>query len=157
MIEAVERERDFYPSATICSGLKWEAKCYEYHFILYFFYYIYNITYYRQNSANILDLFEKTSMKTFHPENISRFLGAKLHKTYYHNRIQMIILDDNEWNFNLTDIILGVFQEYKEDYPWCDREKFSGRNLIEDPSLWTTSIPHPDSSGKCFTFKYIKK
>ena len=49
----------------------------------------------------------------------------------------MIILDDNEWNFNLTDIILGVFQEYKEHNPWCDREKFSGRNLIEDLSLWT--------------------
>ena len=54
----------------------------------------------------------------------------------------------------MTDIITGVFHEYKEDLPLCDRERNSGKNLIEDPSLWTMSIPHPERSGKCFTYKY---
>ena len=66
------------------------------------------------------------------------------------------MIDDNDWNVNLTDIILGVYQEYKEDRPYCDRGENSGRNLIEDPSLWTISIPHPEWSGKCFTYKYIQ-
>ena len=63
-------------------------------------------------------------------------------------------LDVNDWNLNLTDIILGVFQEYKDHAPWCDREKNQGRNLVEDSTLWTTSIPHAEKSGKCFTYKY---
>ena len=69
----------------------------------------------------------------------------------------MIILDDNDWNLQMKDIILGVFQEYAVDSPWCDRVMNSGRNLIEDSSLWTMSIPHPEWSGKCFTYKYINK
>ena len=38
----------------------------------------------------------------------------------------------------------------------CDREARPGRNLVDDPSLWTTSIPHPELSGKCFTYKYTR-
>ena len=68
--------------------------------------------------------------------------------------ITIEIVDDNDWNLNLTDIILGVFQEYKDHFPHCNREENLGRNLIEDSSLWITSIPHPEKSGKCFTYKY---
>ena len=96
-------------------------------------------------------------MESLHPENVSKFLGAKLPIKMYGKKIKMIILDDNDWNLNLTDIILGVFQEYQEDSVTdCNRYRSSGRNLIEDPSLWTTSIPHPQNSGKCFTYKYIQ-
>ena len=57
----------------------------------------------------------------------------------------------------LTDIITGVFQEYQEDWhvDMCNRDKKLGKNLIEDTSLWSTSVPHPHFSGKCFTYKYI--
>ena len=46
-----------------------------------------------------------------------------------------------------------MYHEYYEESPQCNRYVDSGKNLIEDPSLWTLSIPHPDLSGKCFTYK----
>ena len=95
-------------------------------------------------------------MKTLTPSNVSTFLGfiqsLQQLKIYLHS----FILDDNDWNLNKTDIIIGVFQEYKDHSPMCDREARPGRNLVDDPSLWTTSIPHPELSGKCFTYKYTR-
>ena len=62
--------------------------------------------------------------------------------------------DQSEWNFNLHDkkIFLGIFQE--KGLPYCDRKHFPpSKNLLDDPSVWTISIPHPQDSGKCFTYK----
>ena len=60
----------------------------------------------------------------------------------------------HKWNFDIQDIILGVYHENHDESPKCDRYDESGKNLIEEPSLWTLSIPHPEESGKCFTYKY---
>ena len=57
-------------------------------------------------------------------------------------------------SFEIQDIILGVYHEYYDESPLCNRFLDSGKNLIKDPSLWTLSIPHPQDSGKCFTYKY---
>ena len=54
------------------------------------------------------------------------------------------------------DIIVGVYQEYIDESPLCNRFWSSGKNLVEDSSLWTVSIPHAQESGKCFTYKYAE-
>ena len=58
------------------------------------------------------------------------------------------------WSFEIQDVILGVYHEHFDESPLCSRYWESGKNLIEDPSLWTLSIPHPQDSGICFTYKY---
>ena len=60
----------------------------------------------------------------------------------------------HNWNFEIQDIIHGVYHEYYDESPKCGRALKSGKNLIEEASLWTLSIPHPEESGKCFTYKY---
>ena len=36
----------------------------------------------------------------------------------------------------------------------CNRQFDPGHNKVNDPALWTTSIPQPQESGRCFTYKY---
>ena len=57
----------------------------------------------------------------------------------------------------MSDIIVGVYHAFKDQNPGCQTRTWdSGKNLIEDPSLWTLSIPHAQDSGKCFTYKYVQ-
>jgi len=83
---------------------------------------------------NILDILDSDTIDELQPEDVSEYL------------------DKNDWNFNQQDIIHGVYQEYYEQAPRCDRSWESGKNLVEDASLWTLSIPHAESAGKCFTY-----
>ena len=55
--------------------------------------------------------------------------------------------------------MIGVYQEYNDVAPrQCDRRISSSRNLMQvDPTLLTTSIPHPLLSGRCFTYRYDNK
>ena len=48
----------------------------------------------------------------------------------------------------------NLYQEDTIGEPQCDRNGNPGKNLVKVPSLWTTSIPHPQDSGRCFTYKY---
>ena len=48
----------------------------------------------------------------------------------------------------------NLYQEDTIGEPQCDRNGDPGKNLVKVPSLWTTSIPHPQDSGRCFTYKY---
>ena len=57
------------------------------------------------------------------------------------------------WNFNMKEIIIGLYQEYAEYNPKCARKKQVSKNLVNDLSLWEMSIPHPSLAGKCFTYK----
>ena len=132
MTKVITPLRDYYPSVTICSG--------------------------PSSGWNIFDLLETTSLKTI-PSNFSSFLGIS-QSLHYYTQIQSMksyhfIVDDMNLKLNMSDIISGVFHEYIEDSPLCDRGNHSGRNLIADPLLWTTTIPHPWHSGICYTYKYF--
>ena len=87
------------------------------------------------------------------PQNVSTFLEEsdwnmklEVKLEFYKNNCRVLIKQD---------LVLGVFQEFKDDHPMqCDRGVGSSRNLMkEDPSLFTTSIPHTELSGRCFTYK----
>ena len=52
------------------------------------------------------------------------------------------------------EIVANLYQEDTIGEPQCNRYGYPGKNLVKVPSLWTTSIPHPQVSGRCFTYKY---
>ena len=58
----------------------------------------------------------------------------------------------NDWNFNLEDIVNGLYHEYDPNQV-CDRWNDVSENLAKNLSLWTVSIPDPKVSGRCFTYK----
>ena len=63
-------------------------------------------------------------------------------------------LEKYNWNYEKQEIIIGLFQEFIDGLPNCNRGNSSTRNLLlEEPSVWSTSIPHPKNSGRCFTYK----
>lgn len=63
------------------------------------------------------------------------------------------LINKYNWNYKKHEIIIGLFQEFIDGHPNCQRGGSSTRNLVhEDPSVWTISIPHPQNSGICFTY-----
>ena len=57
-----------------------------------------------------------------------------------------------DFNFKIEKIVPGLYHEYVDENPYCSRNQDSGNKL--NSSHWTVSIPHPQDSGKCFTYKY---
>ena len=56
-----------------------------------------------------------------------------------------------DFNFKIEKIVPGLYHEYVDENPYCSRNQDSGNKL--NSSHWTISIPHPQDSGKCFTYK----
>jgi len=75
-------------------------------------------------------------------------------KSEINEMIMKDILDKYSYNYQIKEIIGGVYQEYLEGWPHCDRTGDPGRNLVDDEKLWNYSIPHTQDSGRCFTYKY---
>ena len=67
----------------------------------------------------------------------------------YKKNVHVCISED--FNFKREEIIPGLYHEYIDENPYCSRNENSGKNL--NSSHWTVSIPHPQDSGKCFTYK----
>ena len=69
----------------------------------------------------------------------------------------MHVLIQIEFQFpKLKEVISGVYQEYKNNNngnPLCTRNDDPGKNMVDDPSMWKVSIPHPQTSGICYTYK----
>ena len=87
------------------------------------------------------------------PEDMSTILGNLIIKVI-HQYHQHFFEEQSKWNFNLNDkkILLGIFQE--EDPKLCDGLNVSSsKNFLDDPSALSISIPHPQDSGRCFTYK----
>ena len=69
-----------------------------------------------------------------------------------------ILLEKYQWNFQLEDIVNGLYHEYETaggPEPVCDRWSGHSLNLVRNRSLWTVTIPHPKYSGRCFTYKFV--
>ena len=62
-----------------------------------------------------------------------------------------IVCISEDFNFKIEEIIPGLYHEYIDENPYCSRNENSGKKL--NSSHWTVSIPHPQDSGKCFTYK----
>ena len=52
--------------------------------------------------------------------------------------------------YSRSETVGGLYQVY--DGESCNREVHPTRNLVEDDSLWTVSLPHPEY-GLCYTYK----
>ena len=80
-------------------------------------------------------------------EKYSYNFGLKVIKTFYILKCYIKFFKDT---------ISGLYQEYKGNNngdPLCDRKFDSGKNMVDDPTLWKVSIPHPVASGICYTYK----
>ena len=75
---------------------------------------------------------------------MARYLSTK--KMYIH------VCISEDFNFKIEKIVPGLYHEYVDENPYCSRNQDSGNKL--NSSHWTVSIPHPQDSGKCFTYKY---
>ena len=105
-------------------------------------------------STNIVDLLNKEAeegLTEVEPLYVNKILGK--FQTFLPFFV-VLCIEKHDWNYDLhnKDIILGVYQEY-EDSTNCDRLGSSGKNLVDESSLWSISIPHPQSSGRCFTYR----
>ena len=55
------------------------------------------------------------------------------------------------YSYNRSETINSLAQVY--DGADCNRINDQERNLVKDDSFWTMSIPHPQFSGICYTYK----
>ena len=98
-----------------------------------------------------MDILEETPNQELSPQDMNKILGNLIMIIF----ITFLLQEKSEWNYKLHDkkVFLGIFQEKGFDY--CDRHNVRpSENLLYDPSVWSISIPHPQDSGRCFTYKY---
>ena len=125
----------------------------------------------RKNGSEILDILEmEKEQKELKTLNMSVLFG----KCICFSLLLLIfsLIEKYDWNFEIQvhivsgiftklwlqflskDIIPGLYQEYYEKDPNCDKNTALCDNKVEKAFLWNISIPHPKNSGKCFTYKY---
>jgi len=98
---------------------------------------------------SILDILASNPIDELRPEDVSVYLGLNNFCIFLMNKH---LISENEWNLDKKDIIIGLYQEqFFGQNQLCLRDSESGKNLVDDPSVWTFSIPNPKS--KCFTYK----
>ena len=62
-------------------------------------------------------------------------------------------LEKYNFSYSREEAVGGLYQVYTEDSPSCYRGGGPTTNLAKNSSLWTMSIPHPQLSGLCYTYK----
>ena len=76
------------------------------------------------------------------------------HKRYYLNLFlnhSKFSAEKYNYSYNRSETINSLSQVYDDDD--CN-SNVPDRNLVQDDSFWTMSIPHPQFSGICYTYKY---
>ena len=114
----------------------------------------------RRNGKDITQLLDEEedqhNQSHLIPDMVPQFLG-RISLEFNINLIN-ILLEKYQWNFQLEDIVNGLYHEYETaggPEPVCDRWSGHSRNLVRNSSLWTLTIPHPKYSGRCFTYKFV--
>ena len=49
----------------------------------------------------------------------------------------------------------SIVQVYKDEN--CYREGRSSADLVKEEKLWTVTMPHPEKSGVCYTYRYLDR
>ena len=114
----------------------------------------------RRNGKDITQLLDEEedqhNQSHLIPDMVPQFLGGISFE--FNNHLINILLEKYQWNFQLEDIVNGLYHEYETaggPEPVCDRWSGHSRNLVRNSSLWTVTIPHPKYSGRCFTYKFV--
>ena len=90
-------------------------------------------------------------MDIWNPNDILDDQLSNMTIIYLQNKMYIHVCISEDFNFKMEEIIPGLYHEYIDENPYCSRNENSGKKL--NSSHWTVSIPHPQDSGKCFTYK----
>ena len=109
---------------------------------------------YREGDPDFYKLLEfeqkKNNLQNISTADISVLIGTMVANLY---QLVDYFLDKYNFSYSREEAVGGLYQVYTEDSPSCYRGGGPTANLAKNSNLWNMSIPHPQLSGLCYTYK----